>query len=262
MDDLREKVCLVTGASTGIGAAVARALGGHGASVAVHYHRSADQAERVVKDIHAGGGRAVLLQGDVGDPAVAGRLVADTVAAVGRLDVLINNAGGPLRRCEFVDTSDALYDELMNLNFRSVFATCRAAGPRFRRQGSGTIINTTSVAARHGGGPGALIYAAAKAAVSSLTRGLARELAPHRIRVNAISPGVVLTPIHERLSTPGHHGGVRPQRPDGAGGGGRGVRRSVPVPGVRAPFELHHRTGPGGQRWAVHAVAARQGGNP
>ena len=202
MDDLREKVCLVTGASTGIGAAVARALGGHGASVAVHYHRSADQAERVVKDIHAGGGRAVLLQGDVGDPAVAGRLVADTVAAFGRLDVLINNAGGPQRRCEFVDTSDALYDELMNLNLRSVFATCRAAVPRFRAQGSGTIINTTSVAARHGGGPGALVYAAAKAAVSSLTRGLARELAPHRIRVNAISPGVVLTPIHERLSTP------------------------------------------------------------
>jgi 3-oxoacyl-[acyl-carrier protein] reductase len=139
---------------------------------------------------------------DVGDPAVAGRLVADTVAAVGRLDVLINNAGGPQRRCEFVDTSDALYDELMNLNLRSVFATCRAAVPRFRAQGSGTIINTTSVAARHGGGPGALVYAAAKAAVSSLTRGLARELAPHRIRVNAISPGVVLTPIHERLSTP------------------------------------------------------------
>ena len=202
MDDLREKVCLVTGASTGIGAAVARALGGHGASVAVHYHRSADQAERVVKDIHAGGGRAVLLQGDVGDPAVAGRLVADTVRAFGRLDVLINNAGGPRRRCEFVDTSDAFYDELMNLNFRSVFATCRAAVPRFRGQGSGTIINTTSVAARHGGGPGALVYAAAKAAVSSLTRGLAKELAPHRIRVNAISPGVVLTPIHERLSTP------------------------------------------------------------
>jgi 3-oxoacyl-[acyl-carrier protein] reductase len=119
--------------------------------VAVHYHRSADQAERVVKDIHAGGGRAVLLQGDVGDPAVAGRLVADTVAAFGRLDVLINNAGGPQRRCEFVDTSDALYDELMNLNLRSVFATC---------------------------------------------------LAPHGIRVNAISPGVVLSPIHERLSTP------------------------------------------------------------
>jgi 3-oxoacyl-[acyl-carrier protein] reductase len=74
--------------------------------------------------------------------------------------------------------------------------------PRFRGQGSGTIINTTSVAARHGGGPGALVYAAAKAAVSSLTRGLAKELAPHRIRVNAISPGVVLTPIHERLSSP------------------------------------------------------------
>jgi 3-oxoacyl-[acyl-carrier protein] reductase len=202
MDDLCEKVCLVTGASTGIGAAVARALGGHGASVAVHYHRSADQAQQVVKDIDAGGGRAVLLQGDVGDPAVAGRLVADTVAAFGRLDVLINNAGGPQRRCEFVDTSDAFYDELMNLNFRSVFATCRAAVPRFRRQGSGTIINTTSVAARHGGGPGALVYAAAKAAVSNLTRGLARELAPHRIRVNAVSPGVVLTPIHERLSPP------------------------------------------------------------
>ncbi len=202
MEDLRGKACLVTGASTGIGAAVARALGAHGASVAVHYHRSADEAEGVVKDIGAGGGRAILLQGDVGDPAVAGRLVADTEGAFGRLDVLINNAGGPIRRCEFVETTDALYDEVMNLNFRSVFAACRAAIPRFRAQGFGTIINTTSVAARHGGGPGALVYAAAKAAVSNLTRGLARELAPHRIRVNAISPGVVLTPIHERLSSP------------------------------------------------------------
>jgi 3-oxoacyl-[acyl-carrier protein] reductase len=202
MEDLRGKACLVTGASTGIGAAVARALGGQGASVAVHYHRSADEARRVADDVRAGGGQAVVLQGDVGDPGIAGRLVADTVAAFGRLDVLINNAGGPLRRVDFVETSDELYDELMDLNFRSVFATCRAAVPRFRGQGSGTIINTTSVAARHGGGPGALVYAAAKAAVSSLTRGLAKELAPHRIRVNAISPGVVLTPIHERLSSP------------------------------------------------------------
>jgi 3-oxoacyl-[acyl-carrier protein] reductase len=202
MDDLRGKVCLVTGASTGIGAAVARALGSHGASVAVHYHRSADQARGVADDVRAAGGRAVVLQGDVGDPSVAGRLVADTVAAFGCLDVLINNAGGPLRRTDFADISDAFYDELMDLNFRSVFAGCRAAVPRFREQGSGTIINTTSVAARHGGGPGALVYAAAKAAVSNLTRGLAKELAPHRIRVNAISPGVVLTPIHERLSSP------------------------------------------------------------
>jgi 3-oxoacyl-[acyl-carrier protein] reductase len=202
MEDLRGKACLVTGASTGIGAAVARALGGQGASVAVHYHRSADEARRVADDVRAGGGQAVVLQGDVGDPGIAGRLVADTVAAFGRLDVLINNAGGPLRRVDFVETSDELYDELMDLNFRSVFATCRAAVPRFRGQGSGTIINTTSVAARHGGGPGALVYAAAKAAVSNLTRGLAKELAPHRIRVNAISPGVVLTPIHERLSSP------------------------------------------------------------
>jgi 3-oxoacyl-[acyl-carrier protein] reductase len=127
MEDLRGKACLVTGASTGIGAAVARALGGQGASVAVHYHRSADEARRVADDVRAGGGQAVVLQGDVGDPGIAGRLVADTVAAFGRLDVLINNAGGPLRRVDFVETPDELYDELMDLNFRSVFATCRAA---------------------------------------------------------------------------------------------------------------------------------------
>ena len=90
MDDLRGKVCLVTGASTGIGPAVARALGAHGASVALHYHRSADQPQRVAEDICASGSRAVLLRGDVGDPAVAGHLVAQTAAAFGRLDVLIN----------------------------------------------------------------------------------------------------------------------------------------------------------------------------
>jgi 3-oxoacyl-[acyl-carrier protein] reductase len=201
-DDLRGKACLVTGASTGIGAAVARALGARGARVVVHYHRSAGEAAAVAADVRAGGGEAVLLQGDVSAPGVAHALVERTVAALGRLDVLVNNAGGPLGRHAFTETTDAFYDRIMDLNFRAVFATCRAAIPVFRRQGGGTIVNTTSVAARHGGGPGALVYAAAKAAVSTLTRGLAKELAPEGIRVNAVSPGVVLTPIHARLSTP------------------------------------------------------------
>jgi 3-oxoacyl-[acyl-carrier protein] reductase len=202
MEDLRGKVCLVTGASTGIGAAVARALGAHGAAVAVHYHRSRPEAEAVAHAVTAAGSRAILLPADLARPAAASGLVEETVAAFGRLDVLVNNAGGPLGRCAFVETPDALYDAVMDLNFRAVFAACRTAIPHFRRQGAGTIINTTSVAARHGGGPGALVYAAAKAAVSNLTRGLARELAPEGIRVNAVSPGVIQTPLHARLTTP------------------------------------------------------------
>lgn len=200
--DLEDKVFLVTGASTGIGAAVARALGAQGSRVAVHYNRSKSEAGAVVAAVKAAGGQAIAVAGDVVRSDAVADVIKRTVDGFGRLDGLINNAGSLVRRVPITDFPDDLFDEVMNLNVRSVFAASRAAVPHFRKAGGGVIINTTSIAARHGGGMGAVIYASAKGFVSTFTRGLAKEMIKENVRVNAVSPGVIDTPFHERFSTP------------------------------------------------------------
>src|SRR4051794_12116993 len=200
--DLAGKAVLVTGASTGIGAALAKALGRQGARVAVHYHSSEAEAQEVAAAIADAGAEAWAVAGDVSDAATAGRVVAQAAERFGRLDGLVNNAGALIKRTPIEEVTDELYDTVLDLNVRSVVAACRAAIPVMRRQGGGAIVNTSSIAARNGGGPGSGLYASSKAFVSNLTRGLAKELAKDRIRVNAVSPGVILTPFHERFSTP------------------------------------------------------------
>jgi 3-oxoacyl-[acyl-carrier protein] reductase len=199
--DLKGKVILITGASTGIGAAAARAFGAEGGKVAIHYNRSKAEAEAVAGAVREAGGEAVTIQGDVSKSGVSESVVKACVEAFGCIDVLINNAGSMVRRCPLADSDDALAQDVFNTNVRSVIAGSRAAIAYFRRQGGGNIINTTSVAARNGGGPGAVLYAASKGFVSTLTRGLAKELANDNIRVNAVAPGVILTPFHERYTT-------------------------------------------------------------
>ncbi|MCC7274794.1 MAG: SDR family oxidoreductase [Alphaproteobacteria bacterium] len=200
--DLSGKAALVTGSSTGIGAAVARAFGAQGMMVAVHCNASRAEADAVAADVAAAGGRAIVLQGDVRTVEVCNSLVRDTLAAFGRLDVLVNNAGSVVARRPIREADDALYDEVLDLNARSVFACARAALPVMEAGGGGAIISTTSLAARNGGGGGSVLYAAAKGFVSSFTRGLAKEVARHRIRVNAVAPGVIMTPLQERLTPP------------------------------------------------------------
>jgi 3-oxoacyl-[acyl-carrier protein] reductase len=199
--DLKGKACLVTGASTGIGAAVARALGAQGALVAVHYNQNKDKADEVVGRIKAAGGDGIAIGGDVSRSKTAAETVDRAAAHFGRIDVLINNAGSLIKRVPISEAADEHYDAVMDVNARSVFAACRAAIPHFRKAGRGNIINTTSIAARHGGGPGSVLYASAKGFVSTLTRGLAKELIRDNVRVNAVSPGVIATPFHERFST-------------------------------------------------------------
>ena len=203
MEDLKGRTALVTGASTGIGAAVARAYAARGMRVAVHYNRSAGPANEVVDAITAAGGEAFALQGDVRDGEAIRRVVRDTVARFGAIDVLVNNAGSLVKRVPIAEFDDALFDEVLHINARSVLAFCREVVPLMRAKGrGGSIINVSSVAARHGGGPGAYLYAGAKGFVSTATRGLAKELALERIRVNAVAPGVIQTPFHDQFSTP------------------------------------------------------------
>ena len=203
IEDLKNKVVLITGASTGIGAGAAKAFGANGARVAVHYNKSKNEAEKVAAEIERSGGKAFLVAGDVSGSMVCKDLVNKTVAHFGRIDVLINNAGGLVQRMPVESVTDDLFDQVINLNVRSAMMCTGAAAVQMKKQGAGgAIINVTSIAARHGGGPGAVLYAAAKGFVSTMTRGHAKELVKDKIRVNAVAPGVIMTPFHERFSTP------------------------------------------------------------
>ncbi|MCP4382169.1 MAG: SDR family oxidoreductase [Hyphomicrobiales bacterium] len=215
--DLAGKVFLVTGGSTGIGAAVARALAAQGASVAVHYNASENEARAVAESIEKDSGSVFLVKGDVTSVDRIEEIVRRTADHLGRIDGLINNAGGMLGRIA-IDMSDEAHDRaVVDLNSHSVLWMTRAALPWLRKQ-RGVVINTTSIAARVGGGGGAVLYAAAKGFVSTITRGMARELVGDGIRVNAVSPGVILTPFHERYSNEEQMAGMVSTIPMGRAG--------------------------------------------
>jgi len=202
MEGFDGSTVLVTGASSGIGAAVAIAFASAGASVAVHFHRNVAGAEAVLAAIEAAGARGLLVGADLMAPSGADDVVSATEADLGPIDVLVNNAGDLGVREDVADVSDAAYQHVMDLNMGTVFRTCRRVVPSMVKQGNGAIVNISSIAARTGGGGRSVLYASAKAAVSTFTRGLAREVGRHGIRVNAVAPGVIDTPFHDRHSTP------------------------------------------------------------
>lgn len=199
--DLRGKVAIVTGGARDIGRAVARQLAGAGAAVVVNYLHSAEAANALVAEIAASGGRAIAVKADVSNGADAQRLCAEARAAFGdRIDVLVNNAGGILGRKKLEEMDEAFWDAVMALNVRSVFLVTQAVVP-FMPPGS-AIVNLASLAARDGGGGGAMAYSAAKGAVLTLTRGLSKELAARKIRVNCVSPGLINTTFHDTFTKP------------------------------------------------------------
>jgi 3-oxoacyl-[acyl-carrier protein] reductase len=200
--NLEGKVALVTGSSMGIGAAIALAMAESGASVAVHYNASRAEAFDTAERLRRIGADVEAYAQDLSERGSAERLAESVLARFDRVDVLVNNAGTMVRRCAAAQVDDDYFDAVLSANLYSTVACCRAFLPAMLERHSGSIINMSSVAARNGGGPGATLYGAAKAAVATYTRGLAREVAPHGIRVNAISPGLIRTRFHERFSTP------------------------------------------------------------
>jgi 3-oxoacyl-[acyl-carrier protein] reductase len=196
LDALSGKRVVITGASTGIGAAVAEAFGQQGAHVAIHYGRSGSAAQEVAEAVRRNSGEAVLVQGDLTERGEARRVVEEAAAALGGIDVLINNAGAIVARTPFLELQDSFIDTVFDLNVRSVIAACQAAIPHLEKSGEGAIINVGSIAGNDGGGAGSSMYACAKAYIHNLTRHLARDLAARNIRVNTISPGVIDTPFH------------------------------------------------------------------
>ena len=216
--DLKDKVVLITGASTGIGAAAARAFARAGSHVIVHYNASRAAAEQVAADVRAAGSTATLVAGDVTDPANIPRIVRDANGAHGRIDVLINNAGGLVARTPIEDYSPAFLAQVIALNITQVALFVKEVVPLMRARKSGNIINVASIAARHGGGPGSVIYAATKGFVATATRGWAKECVGDGIRVNAVSPGVIATPLHERYTTAAQMEAMRQTIPMGCVG--------------------------------------------
>lgn len=214
LPDIAGKRVLITGASTGIGAALARAFGAQGAKVAVHYNSSKEAAEAVVADIEAGGGFAVAIRADASDSAALAAAVEEAAEKLGGLDGLISNAGGMVKRVPYAEATDEDYDRIMDLNARSVMVAAKAALPHLKKQG-GFIINTTSVAARNGASGGAGLYGSSKSFVSNVTRGMAKEWIGDDIRVNAVAPGIIDTPFHERYSTPAQMEAMRATIPLG-----------------------------------------------
>jgi 3-oxoacyl-[acyl-carrier protein] reductase len=190
MSDLKGKVAVVTGASKGIGAGIARSLGAAGAAVAVNYSSSREGAERVVADIKAKGGKAIAVQGDVAKAADVRHLFDETEKAFGRLDVLVNNAG-IYRFQPLDDITEDEFHSLFNTNVLGTILATKEAVKHFGASG-GSVINISSVASEDAV-PTASVYSATKGAVDAVTRVLAAELGPRKIRVNAIAPGGVET---------------------------------------------------------------------
>ena len=190
---LEGKRVLITGASRGIGAAAARLLAEAGARLVLHHRREPALAADIP--------HVALLQADFADRAAPAKVVEAAAGALGGLDILINNAGHMVERARLAEMDDGVIDRIFDLNARSVITASRAALPALKAS-RGSIINVSSIAARSGGSTGAALYAAAKGFVSTFTRGLANELAPDGIRVNAVSPGVITTEFHEIYSTP------------------------------------------------------------
>jgi 3-oxoacyl-[acyl-carrier protein] reductase len=191
--NLNDKVAVVTGASRGLGRAIALELARRGASVVVNYNTNAEAASDVVDTIREQGGEAIAVQADVGDFEQAARLIKTAIDTLGRIDILVNNAG-TTRDQVLMLMKEEDWDLVLRTNLKSVFNCCKAAARKMMRQRYGRIVNISSVSGIAGQG-GQTNYAASKAGIIGFTKSLAKELGPRNVTVNAVAPGFCLTDL-------------------------------------------------------------------
>ncbi|CAN5630669.1 3-oxoacyl-ACP reductase FabG [soil metagenome] len=220
--DFTDKVVLVTGASSGIGRATAEFFGECGAKVAVSYLKNQTGEDAAVaaiaganlgRDMASGAdastvsdsvettGRVLAVQADVTKNSEIARMIKEVEDNLGAIDILVNNAGSLVERLRTAELTEERWDEVFALNVKSAFFAAQAVVPKMLEKG-GVIVNVTSIAGRNGGALGSIHYSAAKGAMTTMTKGLAKEFAAQNIRVNGVSPGVIDTPFHETFSTP------------------------------------------------------------
>jgi 3-oxoacyl-[acyl-carrier protein] reductase len=198
---LRGKIAIVTGSIQGIGRATAEILAQNGAAVIINNHTDAEQLEQVAEGIRRSGGMAEAVLADVTDRKAAGKLLAAALK-LGGIDILVNNAGGLVKRVPVADFDEDVYQRTLDVNLKSTFLMSHLVIPYLKQKRSGKIINLSSQAAHDGGGAGAAAYAASKGGIWTMTKALAKELAPFGITVNAVSPGFIAkTAFHDTFSS-------------------------------------------------------------
>jgi NAD(P)-dependent dehydrogenase (short-subunit alcohol dehydrogenase family) len=202
--DFTGKVVLVTGASSGIGRATAELFGRCGASVAITYLNNKSGADEALAAISAGRSsrESIAIRADVTKTSEINEMIREVEDGLGPVDILVNNAGSLIERLKTLEMTEERWNEVINLNATSAFFAAKAVIPKMLERGSGVIVNVTSIAGRNGGALGSIHYSSAKAAILTMTKGLAKEFASQGIRINAVSPGVIDTPYHENFTTP------------------------------------------------------------
>lgn len=199
--NLSNKVAVITGGSSGIGKSIALAMAAEGADIAVNYLSNDQGALETAEKIKGMGRKCLVVKGDICQKSEVDKLTAQVLQTFGGIDILVNNAGSIFRRSAFLDLDEELWDRSMALNLKAAYLCSRAFMPSLIERGGGCVINMSSVAARLGSPGETVHYAVAKAGVNTLTLGLAKEFGGKGIRVNAIAPGTVDTPLLEKAST-------------------------------------------------------------
>lgn len=225
-EDLKGKRVLVTGASSGIGAATAVMFAQQGCFVGVHYFATEDGAKKTLKEVKKYS-NGCLCKADVRDKKQVVKMVDDFAASAGGIDILVNNAGTLIGREPFETASEEFIENVLATNVKSVAFVTQAVLPYLKKGNSPNIVNLGSIAGHHGGGAGSGIYAGAKAAVTTMTIAMAKEFAPCGIRVNSVLPGLIETRFHELFSTPERRAKVAQETPLGRNGTADDVAKAI-----------------------------------
>ena len=224
-EDLKGKKVLVTGSSSGIGVATAVMFAQQGCFVGVHYFQTKEGAEKTLEDVKKFSD-GCLLCADMRDEKQVGQMIAEFADTAGGIDVLVNNAGTLVGRMDLAEASLDFYEDVFATNTTSVFLATRAAIP-YLKESKGNIVNVGSVAGHHGGGLGAGIYAAAKAAVATMTIAMALEFAADGVRVNSVLPGFIDTRFHHQFSDAARRKAVAARTPLGRNGTAEDVASAI-----------------------------------